>query len=497
MADAPVPAPRLGDGRRRPPRALRRTAAPRRALHCGPAAHREATHGPPTARPSALPPLHQLARPGRAVIARGLRTLGRALLVALVGLSLVVGSFVLVMRGRARTLGERLLTRVPEVQAVPARTTHVAPPLPGAVGDSLGPALVALRPARDAVKQEKADTLKLRRAVADGERPLAELPEPWRGLLVSAREPMLQAVRASRAASPALPPGLRPFALREVPLADDGVGLALLAGKLAALSLRAQLDQGEVAPALELCTDALGLARDLGWGRSLLSRMVSVALQGQLVRPCAAALDRASPAQLATARAQVRSIRENTVPLASVVLGDWVAGQVEAFGNLTPDDVVAKLPPIARSPNAQAGALDFAYRAVARHAWWLESEQFDQLEAAVKADPKALRPAVKAMQTALSQSKNPIAAIATPDWTRYLDRAEDALDGLALLEAAAVARERRTAGAWPTALAEALPPGADPARFALAVEGEGLALSFKPRSPLEGQPPELKLVLHP
>lgn len=430
------------------------------------------------------------------MIARGLRTLGRALLVALVGLSLVVGSFVLAMRGRARTLGERLLARVPEVQAVAARTTHVAPPLPGAVGDALGPALVALRPARDAVKQEKADTLKLRRAVADGERPVGDLPEPWRELLTSAREPMLQAVRASRAASPALPPGMRPFALREVPLADDGIGLTLLAGKLAALSLRAQLDRGEVGAALELCTDALGLARDLGWGRSLLSRMVSVSLQGLLVRPCAAALDRAAPAQLAAARAQLRSIRENTVPLAAVVLGDWVGGQVEAFGHLAPDDVAAKLPPVARS-EAQAGALDFAMRAVARHAWWLESEQFDLLEAAVKADPKALRPAVQAMQTALAQSKNPIAAIATPDWTRYLDRAEDALDGLALLEAAAAARERRAAGAWPAALAEALPPGAALDRFALAAEGEGLALSFKSRSPLEGQPPELKVVLHP
>jgi hypothetical protein len=217
--------------------------------------------------------------------------LKQALATAALGLVGLVVALLLAQLFQQARLEAQLVAEFRALPPLPTeRTSHVAPPLPGTVGDALTVALAAPRPTfpRKWRKGEPTECAQFR------EQPWSQYPAECREVVESQAAWARSVVASSRAALPMLPRELE----TETPLVAGQVppqSTLVTAVQIVSLDVRRAALAGEADAALEWCADAFGLGRDfalrLGHEGVLFASSWALWLTG----PCAEALDAATP----------------------------------------------------------------------------------------------------------------------------------------------------------------------------------------------------------
>ena len=152
-----------------------------------------------------------------------------------------------------------------------------------------------------------------------------------RGALADATPALEDLLRASHAVRAGPPRGMGAFELTTSEGARTA-GAFGYAGKLFALRIRALLEEGHAAKALDVCLDGLAVARDVSSGTGLAGRRLGVELSELLFPACVSALDASPVAAKQAAVVTLSHLLEGT-PRFADILRDWTtARMLEGFG---------------------------------------------------------------------------------------------------------------------------------------------------------------------
>ncbi|MCY1080842.1 hypothetical protein [Archangium lansingense] len=360
---------------------------------------------------------------------------------------------------RTRKAGDELVAEARALMAIRVvRPAHTDASTPGPLSQTLGPLMPELLLQKAEPRLEEPVNEQCQE-VRDGKRPLAELPEACREALERGRPLMQRTLRATRTEEGGLPEGFEALGDPNLPHQMKGILALQHFLKLTAFEMRFQLEDGQADTALEHCLDGLALSRDLGHGSGLIGAMASATGYTILFRPCADALQHASPAGLKQATVALRRIREGLSPLSSAMRAERVYGPLDAFGHLLDQEQLDALPAgaraIAKQGSAyQGGDVPIFAPVLMRHAL-IEFMRYQE-----KAMPFVDRPIAErnawfdGMERELEQSWNPIFKMGgVPDFSRLTARVDrqraqaDLLLALALVKA-----HRAESGSWPAAL---------------------------------------------
>ncbi len=359
--------------------------------------------------------------------------------------ALLAAALWLAARQRVGDLEEALIRDAAILVGPHLRPVHVDTPSPGSLGDLLVKHLPAIQAEADARKADAAGR-DAARAVVAGDRAMTELPPPYAAALDRLRPDLDAALAGTHAEAADLPAeaALGPAA------GKTPWGALQFAALLAGVRVRQLVAAGDPAAAVATCLDALALGRDCGYSGGLVGLMTGAAMVGRLAPPCAAAIAAAPGPIRADAFARVRRIRNAFPTFGQVMRSEAVAIQLMTFRPILSAEVRAALPREAE-PYLRDGApvASWSRRLMLRDGWRSTRTSFAALARAAEAK-QGRREATRRVVLDATSLLNPLAAIVTPDFSRYGDRHDAAmlrLDALLLVAAAADARART--GKWP------------------------------------------------
>lgn len=339
------------------------------------------------------------------------------------------------------------------------RPSHVDPPVPGTLGEALGPLmpeLIALHDSEPKLPDEVDATCI---DVRNGVRPLSELPRKCREALDRGRPLMQRALRASRAEVGGMPEGLRIFDDPQHPYQRTLLSPLMRILKLAALEARFQTARGEADAALETCLDGLALARDLSYGNALVGAMVSATSHGLLFFACSEALDRASPEGWHRAEVALRRIRPGVAPLSTAIRDERAYMPLYLAGALFDRSQLDALPAGARTLAAQMSTQTlasmtmppFLAREALLHAWPLLHESAGRAIPVMDLPPEQRAPQLAEQTRAVMSSWNPFVRESTENYEQFATRVDKQRAQLDLLLALALVKQQRAqSGTWPS-----------------------------------------------
>lgn len=307
------------------------------------------------------------------------------------------------------------------------RPVHVDAPLPGAFGDAVARHLPSIQTWRDSVNED-AKSLEVARAIVEGKRPSSELPPAYSRALADLAGHLDGLLAGTRAARADLPPGN--FAWRPCDGAD-WVGYQA-AALLAGLRARRSLAAGDATGAVGLCLDGLALGRDAAITSGLVGHMVGAAIVKRLAPPCADALARLSPRERREAAARVKIVRDAFPSVHEMLRVEFLSSELLAYERYLADDQRRRLVP--RAVTAAKASKD---EPPVVTAWWepwaardgwraLRGTMDATLRLAESAQGAPLEEGVRAIAETATRRVNPLAAIAMPNWAKYVGRAEEA-----------------------------------------------------------------------
>ena len=254
---------------------------------------------------------------------RGRRTWWALFAVAVVLTVLVVAISRTSTAGPARALRRDLAARA---AARFPRPVQVEPPVPGTFGQGAAEPWDSL-----AALEASSTDMELCRAVREGEQPFASLSPSCRRELQGAAAAVDALLAATHAAEAGPPPGLGTLDGPTPPSRPRGWSTLPYAGKLGALRIRQLLAEEDLSAAVKVCVDLQALARDASWGTGLAGRLPALAVEEVAFRPCAAALDWASPEVKRGASVALARVEQGTPSLA-VVMHEYALGaRAQAF----------------------------------------------------------------------------------------------------------------------------------------------------------------------
>jgi hypothetical protein len=369
---------------------------------------------------------------------------------------------------RTGPVAQRLIREATELERTTyPRPAHVPSPRPGTFADALKPHLDALMRAYEAQPRLVGTLAQQCREVTDGKVAPEALPPECRQVLERDRELVRQLLAATHVREGGLPEGLDLLSEPSHPSQRHGLLVVLHVVRLAALETRLLLAEGQVEAAVDTCLDTLALSRDVSLGGGLVGRMVSATGYDMAWKPCAAALDAASPARKRQAAAQLARLREGLPSFALTLRQEAVYLQLNYHAHLllSGEERAALSPRAARLSAAGPVPGSFIPQGAAlamRLDWRATVGTFDALVDAADLPALARRDAFDAIATREREALWP------PRWVRshlygmnvepsgyqrYAERVErqrlqsDALVALAELDA-----WRAEQGRWPAAL---------------------------------------------
>jgi len=256
---------------------------------------------------------------------RGRRTWWALFAVAVVLTVLVVAISRTSTAGPARALRRDLAARA---AARFPRPAQVEPPVPGTFGQGAAEPWDAL-----AALEASSTDVELCRAVREGEQPFASLTPSCRRELQGAAAALDALLAATHAAEAGPPPGLGTLDVPTPPSRPRSWSTLPYAGKLGALRIRQLLAGEDRAAAVRVCVDVQALARDASWGTGLAGRLPALAVEEVAFRPCAAALDAASPEVKRGASVALARVEQGTPSLAVVMREYALGARAQAFAS--------------------------------------------------------------------------------------------------------------------------------------------------------------------
>jgi hypothetical protein len=368
------------------------------------------------------------------------------------GIALFLG-----LRQRVGDLEERLVRDANATFSRPRfRPVHVDVATPGPFGDAVARHLPAIQRWADSVKEDSKGR-DAAREIVEGKRSFAELPRSY----ATALEPLaphldglLAGTHAERADLPPAQEGWRPCD------GTDWTGhqaAALLAG----LRIRRDLAAGDAHRAVATCLDGMALARDAAITGGLVGHMTAVTEVKRLWAPCHDALGRLDPRARTDAVRRLRTIRDALPSVAEMLRVEFLSVELLAQGNAMSPSVKEQLGPRAMLISAEGSDLQLGGRFVARDGWRsLRALQDAVLRAAEGASGDELVAEMDELGDEAKRRINPMAAIAVPNYGRYVHRAEGAVSQLDALIVAVAARDwMERKGRWPADVAELLAEG--------------------------------------
>ena len=254
---------------------------------------------------------------------RGRRTWWALFAVAVVLTVLVVAISRTSTAGPARALRRDLAARA---AARFPRPVQVEPPVPGTFGQGAAEPWDSL-----AALEASSTDMELCRAVREGEQPFASLSPSCRRELQGAAAAVDALLAATHAAEAGPPPGLGTLDGPTPPSRPRGWSTLPYAGKLGALRIRQLLAEEDLSAAVKVCVDLQALARDASWGTGLAGRLPALAVEEVAFRPCAAALDWASPEVKRGASVALARVEQGTPSLAVVMREYALRARTQAF----------------------------------------------------------------------------------------------------------------------------------------------------------------------
>lgn len=304
------------------------------------------------------------------------------------------------LRARARQAGERFIARAVELDAKKhTRTSHA--PVPGKVGEKVAAVLGAH--SLGAVWVEACT------AVARGDAPLSDLTPQCVAAWERDRGWAVEVVQSSRAEE---------WSSLEVQVVSPAF---LYSVRVAALELRKRPpDEG-----VELCVDAIALARDRALGCGLVGAMVAGSIVGVADAPCSEALAAASAEKREWARAALEGI-EKSWPEPQ----EWVPVEMSSlaatFYPVLSEEQLARLPASARSTEYESGEQpSFGEGLVLMHAFPSVVTMFERVERAGALEPAKRDVELAAIELEERESWNPIRRIAAPEYSKFFKHEDE------------------------------------------------------------------------
>ncbi|HSM91384.1 MAG TPA: hypothetical protein VLT47_00780 [Anaeromyxobacteraceae bacterium] len=349
------------------------------------------------------------------------------ILAPLVGLAIWLG-----LRQRVGDLEERL---VRDANAAFSRTferpVHADAPLPGTLGDAVARHLPPIQAWADSVKDDE-PARDVAREIVEGKRPLARLPAAYARALADLAPHLDGLLAGTRAAKADLPSG------REAFVPCDGANWTgyQAAALLVGLRARRSLAAADAAGAVALCLDGLALGRDAAITSGMVGHMAGAAIVKRLAPPCRDALARLSPPERRTAASRLRVVRDGFPSVHEMLRVEFLSVELTAFTRLFHGDARRRLHEgalaVARSATWERPGLGAWWeRWIARDGWRALRATMDAaLALAGSARGEALGLGLDELGKESIRRINPLAAIAMPNYAKYVGRAEEAVGTL-------------------------------------------------------------------
>lgn len=358
------------------------------------------------------------------------------------------------------------------------RPTHVSPAEPGTFGDRAEEHLIELERSRKLITGEERNVT----LSPAWKKQLAASDTSFRGLM--------NATHTSDAKQPPLLTLWGVFGSNE----DDRYSAMTLqyASKLASLHARVDLDEGRSSEALNLCVDALALARDTGYG-SMIGQMVSTVMVRSMEPVCRDAVLKARVADLTAFKNSLTRVRSAWPSFRRTFNTELIFGQLAFFFDELPFSTQAQLPASARiEVESNTSNREQMIRSAIFGRWARRDHACRLLELIEAAD---LPPLVAELAIERAAMHDIAPAWAGEDakqqspWKDFLRRWRATVARLVRLQAVAELRlYERSAGAWPESWdAARLSPPVDPRTglpFVLHKHGNELTLSTHEDGPL-------------
>lgn len=291
-----------------------------------------------------------------------------------------------------RPLVHEVTRELPQAREVP-RAPHVTP-VEGSFDERVRDLERELDSWLAADQTIGASTTDLLYEVADGQRPLADVPDPVWQVLADHRttlESLLLATHAQRRR----PDGTWVFA--ETPYSPIEV---FTVSKYVPLEILRQLEDHDAARALEVCIDSMALGRDVS--TNLLSAMIGSSIQKNVSHACVTALAASDPQDARAARATLAQILEATPSAGEILHERWLAVQaIEYLPRAAGVDLREIDPSAARAAGPGAPQpVRWMGQAPYRLRWKAEAAYMQRvIEAAQDHDPSALQALDEARDT--------------------------------------------------------------------------------------------------
>lgn len=380
------------------------------------------------------------------------------------------------------------------------RATHVRMPVSDSFDALLEPVLPELEAVRKTVEPEAPDVVDARQAVIEGRRPFSALPPAWVDAIEQHLGVARRALHASHAAVVHPPYFFTMFGVLGSRPEPFGLHTVVFAVRLAALSGRRALEQGDITFAGEVCVDSLGLARDVAYS-GLVGQMVAGAIVSNISAVCRAAISRFGAEASREFVGQLTAIRKAWPPFSDAMEGELVFNQL-VLRDFWPRRSREQLPQdmeLSDSSTKVYGPLQGVRRALFGR--WARRENFLQLRAlTAAADREPIEAEVTLIPpTSYSWRLAGLGEVSPPEtWVRFARRWRTFQARLVQLQLLAVlCAARQQTGHWPYDLAQAgMEAPVDP-RTGAAVylehrKGE-LWLSFVPQGPLTEEALDLRV----